>query len=185
MADTQEQEQEVEQKPIDKWDASAVKNRLDDAVKYYFTNDLKYTENFLLIDLRLTISSAAVGVATFALIWDYLNPFPASRTVLLSCVLAYFAFMVLLTLYTTLVEKGTFLKATLDKNKYITVSSYMKRFDDLYTLYVEYSIKGKGLKQEGKIENTVAKWFDDEGYFLEKRFETDLKNMFSNLQKHK
>ena len=114
MADEVDQIEQFEQKPLDKWDVSAVKNRLDDAVKYYITNDLKYDENFLLIDIRLMISSAAVGVATFALIWDYLNPFPQSRSVLMLCVLSYFVFMVLLTLYTTMWEKGTFLKAKKD-----------------------------------------------------------------------
>ena len=114
MADDKDPKEEIELKPIDKWDGSAVKNRLDDAVKFYFTNDLKYSENFMMIDIRLVISSAAVGVAMFALIWDYLNPFPLSRPVLLSCVLLYFFFMVLLTLYTTFLEKGIFLKANKD-----------------------------------------------------------------------
>ena len=100
-----------ELKPIDKWDASAVKNRLDDSVRYYITQELKYKENFFLIDLRLIISSAAVGVAAFALIWDWFHPFPQSRPVLLSCVLLYFVFMILLTVYTNFVEKGTIFQA--------------------------------------------------------------------------
>jgi len=43
------------------------------------TKNYKYTENFALIDGRLAISGIAVGVALFALLWDYLYPFPESK----------------------------------------------------------------------------------------------------------
>jgi signal peptidase complex subunit 2 len=38
-----------------------------------------YVESFALIDGRLVMCGIAVGVAMFALLWDYLYPFPQSR----------------------------------------------------------------------------------------------------------
>ena len=65
------------------------------------TVKLPYTENFNLMDGRLVICAIAVGVAMFALLWDFLNPFPKSRPVLIGCVASYFLLMGVLTLYTT------------------------------------------------------------------------------------
>lgn len=44
-----------------------------------FTKKLKYIEDYRLIDGRLAICAVAVGAAMFALIWDYLYPFPLSK----------------------------------------------------------------------------------------------------------
>lgn len=58
----------------------------------------------------------------------------------------------------------------------------MKRFDDQYQLILEQSNKGKA-KTEVKLEDSVAKWFDEEGYFLEQRFEDELKRLNKDLNK--
>lgn len=64
---------------VNKWDASVVKNALDDGVKEMLISKRGFEEDYTLIDRRLWICSIAVGVAMFALVWDYLHPFPASR----------------------------------------------------------------------------------------------------------
>jgi signal peptidase complex subunit 2 len=64
---------------VNKWDGSAIKNALDDAVRDILIKKLTLDENFNLVDGRLAICSVAVGIAMLALLWDYLYPFPQSR----------------------------------------------------------------------------------------------------------
>jgi len=53
------------------------------------TDQLGFVESHRLMDGRLLLCTVAVGFAVFALIWDYLYPFPLSRTVLIICVFSY------------------------------------------------------------------------------------------------
>ncbi|RWS21225.1 putative signal peptidase complex subunit 2-like protein [Leptotrombidium deliense] len=181
---------EKEEVKIDKWDGTALKNTLDDTVRKIFTEKYKYVECHKLMDIRLTICVTAVSAAMFALVYDYFNPFPASKIVLITCVLTYFTLMGILTLYTTMVEKGIFLvvKSTdvvgMDPPKVFTVSSYLKRFDDIYTLSIEFT-DGRGSKPvEVSLSKSVANWFDENGILVD-RFENDVTDLHSQLKSGK
>ena len=136
-----------------------------------------------MLDIRLGICLTAVGAAGFALAYDYMNPFPQSKQVLIGCVLSYFVLMTILTLYTTFVEKGIFLQAYNDRKKW-TVSSSLKRFDDIYELCLELSVNG-GPTVEANLSKSVAEWFDVNGVFLADKFEAQVRKLYESVKKTK
>lgn len=46
-------------------------------------------EDFAIIDRRLLLCTLACSFSAFALVYDYINPFPKSRTVLATCAIRY------------------------------------------------------------------------------------------------
>ncbi|ESO92741.1 hypothetical protein LOTGIDRAFT_190233 [Lottia gigantea] len=184
----------IEDKPvkIDKWDGTALKNSLDDAAKkVMLEKGYKMKECSRLMDGRLVICTIAVGFAMFALVWDYLKPFPQSKPVLIVCVLSYFILMGILTLYTTYKEMGIFLvalekdKAGVDPDDIWTLSSVLKKYDDMYTLQISFQ-DGKTKKtQTIEKQRSVANFFDEEGILHFEKFEQFVKQIKESLNTDK
>lgn len=176
---------------VDKWNATTVKNALDDAVRMIMTKHFKYDENHTLMDQRLVICTVACLFAGTALVYDYLRPFPESRLVLLVCVVSYFLLMGVLTLYTTYVERNHFLivhqkdPAGVDPDKVWTIDSCMKRFDDMYTLSLLFEDKQNNLYQESSFTKSVGCWFDENGELVGENFLKDVAALHDGLKAEK
>ncbi|KAL1123950.1 hypothetical protein AAG570_001720, partial [Ranatra chinensis] len=172
---------------VNKWDGSAVKNALDDAVRDVLTEKFSYVESFSLMDGRLALCGIAVAVAMFALLWDWLYPFPQSRTVLIICVSTYFILMGLLTLYTTYKEKGIFAvfiqkdPAGFVPDNVWEASSILKKYDDKYNLHMTVKDGKSGSVREGSVVKSVANFFDENGALIADLLEPEVTRLHNSL----
>lgn len=169
---------------VDKWDAGQVKNVLDETAKQILLQHFAYDESNLLVDIRLFLCALPVASAFFALIYDFLHPFPESAPVLRVCVYAYIVLIVILTIYSAFVESNTILiayKRSSPKSKTRTkvkLLSKMKRFDDQYTLILERP------KNKSSWTKSVGNYFDENGVFVQDKFEQDVIKLHKGSKSH-
>ncbi|XP_078039057.1 signal peptidase complex subunit Spase25 [Augochlora pura] len=172
---------------INKWDGSAVKNALDDAVKHILIKKYNYLENFALFDGRLALCGVTVTLALIAVLCDYLYPFPASKPALAVCVTLYFFSTGLLSLYTTYKEKGIFVvaiqrdPASFNPDLIWEASSYLKKYDDKYNLVLSVKNASTGSISETSVTKSVANFIDVNGVVIPELIESTVTSMHDSL----
>lgn len=165
---------------VNKWDQSELKNTLDDAVRKIFVDRYGCAENNSMVDRRLTLGCISVLLAGFALIYDYILPFPLSKAVLGTCAGTYFVLMALITVYMIYVEKGVFLVINDGRHNY-RVSSSMKKYDPVYSLRIDNHDVGS----YESLDQSSVSFFDDQGHFHLFRFYRTLKKVYTKLDSKK
>lgn len=162
-----------------------MKHAIDDAFKNALMERQNCREHFGIIDGRLVICFLAVGIALFALAYDYIYTFPTSRPILIVCVSTYFVLMGILTVYTTYVEKGIFAVAIQsDSNgntlRKWTASSDMKKYDDKYSITL--SVKdAKNAPREMSSTKSCANYIDVDGVICHDLISAELKRLYNSL----
>jgi len=172
------EEHEKPQK-IEKWDWNAVKNALDDSTRKWLVSQAGFAEDHKLMNFKLLISTLAVAFAMVALIYDWQNPFPASKMVMLVCVISYFVTVGILTYYISYVEKGCFAAAKQDTGNQWRVFSKQKRYDPNYEIEVE--LYNGTTTRTSKFSNSVSNYFDEDGNIGLEKLHADLCQFFEKF----
>uniref|UniRef100_H2Y7S9 Signal peptidase complex subunit 2 n=1 Tax=Ciona savignyi TaxID=51511 RepID=H2Y7S9_CIOSA len=173
---------------VEKWDQNAVRIAMDDAAKKAVL-EKGYEENFFLVDSRLIICTTALLFALFALLWDFLHPFPASQTVLIICVGSYFLLMGVLTLHVNFREKNIFLVAHqkdpvgTEPDTVWSLSSTMLKYDKNYTLTI--TVTNNNQTRSASFTKCVGDVFDENGVLLYDKYEPMILELHDSIDSGK
>ncbi|CAL8103934.1 unnamed protein product [Calicophoron daubneyi] len=176
---------------VNKWNAGALKNALDDATKEVLSQKYKLVECHRLFDGRLLLCTISVLFACFGLLWDYLYPHPQSRMVLIACVLSYFLLSILITAYVMFVEKNIFFVGKrldptgLDPPDTWQLCSRMNKYDPTYHLSVVEYVGTSKIRKSGKLDRIASDFFDSKGHLRADLYIPVVLKLSSELQEEK
>jgi len=169
----------AEEAKVNKYDVSALKQSLDDAVIKYVTDTLEYQEDHFLSNIKLVLG--ALGCVLAVVAHFYPTPFPANKNILIPCAACYFISSGILQYIAYLQQDVILFTKPAKARKALEISSRMNKFDPKYTLTIKY----KGGKSHAAFTKPVTEWFTAEGELVDFVFSKQVKLALSQLEAKK
>ncbi|KAI9310951.1 microsomal signal peptidase 25 kDa subunit-domain-containing protein [Dichotomocladium elegans] len=180
----------VAEEPVqvtNKYDATQLKNAIDDEVRRYFGNERDYKEGHLHMDVKLLLGYGSCALAAGAFLIEYYTSFEEAKPTLWAAVIVFWILQVMLWAYTVFVEKSEiFVGYKHDKSSgkrvgTMTVEGVMNRYSSLYTLTLHFQDQDHNKLSFYKLEKSVAGWFTEDGKLDKKALDRDLKDADESL----
>ncbi|KAI0899403.1 SPC25-domain-containing protein [Annulohypoxylon nitens] len=147
-----------------------LKNTSDDAIPNYL-NSLGFKQNNTLLDTRLALGYGAFAVAAACFLWDYKLGFESTKYYTAGAVALYALLNGALTYWIGFVEKGIIYQGTAPDGTKISISTSTKKNIPTYNLKIT-SIPAKGSPTTIKLARSFTEWFDSQGHFIARPFQT-------------
>ncbi|KYK56943.1 Signal peptidase complex subunit 2 [Drechmeria coniospora] len=154
---------------ISVYNLADLKNTSDDAIPNYL-NSLKFKQSHFLADVRLALGYSAVVVAGACFAWDYKFGFESTKIYTVIAVVLYMLLNGALTLWMSMVEKGTVYQGLAPSGEKITISTKANKNDPTYLVTITVEPK-KGGVQVIELAKPFAAFFDETGRFVAAPFQ--------------
>ncbi|OTB06555.1 hypothetical protein M426DRAFT_318951 [Hypoxylon sp. CI-4A] len=149
-----------------------LKNTSDDAIPNYL-NSLKFQQDHKLIDTRLALGYSAFAIAAACFAWDYKLGFESTKYYTAAAVALYTLINGVLTYWIGFVEKGTIYQGTAPDGTKISIATSTKKNVPIYNVKITVTPK-KGAPQTIELAKSFTEWFDVQGHFIARPFQTVL-----------
>ncbi|KJE95641.1 hypothetical protein CAOG_06070 [Capsaspora owczarzaki ATCC 30864] len=178
---------------VDLYDSVAVKSTMDDSLRGLLTLEAGFIESHRRMDIKIGMSAAAIALTGFALAWGYFVPFPESSLVVGTCVVLYFALMLVITAYTFFAEGVTVFEGlrqnvsatarpgSAKAQESVVVDSEFNKLKHEYTLKITLQRYGKAPVTES-LSKPVGSYFHSDGYFAETAFDSDARKLLKQVE---
>ncbi|KAL7628278.1 hypothetical protein AAE478_002477 [Parahypoxylon ruwenzoriense] len=149
-----------------------LKNTSDDAIPNYL-NSLGFRQDHRLADTRLALGYSAFAVAGACFLWDYRLGFDATKYWTAGAVAAYALLNAVLTYWIGFVERGVVYQGAHEDGSRISIATSTKKNAPTYHLAITVTPK-QGPPQTIELALSFTEWFDVQGHFIARPFQTAL-----------
>ncbi|KAI0387326.1 SPC25-domain-containing protein [Hypomontagnella monticulosa] len=149
-----------------------LKNTSDDAIPNYL-NSLKFKQDHKLVDTRLSLGYGAFAIAAACFLWDYKLGFEPTKYYTAAAVALYALLNGALTYWIGFVEKGVVYQGTAPDGSTISIATSTKKNVPIYNVKITVTPK-KGSPQTIELAKSFTEWFDVQGRFIARPFQTIL-----------